>query len=191
MKPVAVIVGGAESVWDEVTAAEVLCAEAGVAPAFFYCNSMIASFPKEGVAVSLHPWDIDALMVQRRLNRYPEPKAIWSNIRHKSASHWTTDKWGASCGFFAVQVAIHTNVLPIMLCGVPMELRANHYKLHQPWTPAEVFWRYMAKHAAGVRPFVRSFSGKTMQTFGRPTVEFLQQEHSNAAHVQRPRPLSR
>jgi len=172
---VAVVVGGSESVWQEVEQARELCRIAGVAPEFFVVNDMIAQFAEKCVAVSLHPDKIPGWLSKRRSAGYPEPDQVWSHRTQRGVvTNFLTDHWGGSSGLFAAKIAFqelhHGRVL---LCGVPMKVEAQHFIRHQRWNACAAFWRAWLRHREQLIKYVRSFSGNTADLLGRPDVEFL------------------
>lgn len=184
MPDVAVVVGGAECVWDDVERARALCAEAGVEPEFFVINDAIAYFSDPCVAVSLHPDKMVPWFSTRASKGFPAPFEVWchSNRRaaHKLVTNVLKDRGGSS-GLLAVYVALHKGYNRVILCGVPMETAANHFVRKVKWVACVAFWRAWELHANEIKPYVRSFSGQTAALLGQPTVEFLKGNNNAAA----------
>ncbi len=179
---VAVIVGGAEGNLIEVEEARALCAEAGVAPEFYVVNDMIAHFPDPCVAASLHPDKLPAWLGQREKNNYSSPSEVWAHNRrsnHGFVTHTLRDRGGSS-GLFATFVALEKGHDRVLLAGVPMDVARNHFVRKVRWVACAAFWRaWITNKKDLIR--VRSFSGSTAELLGRPDIEFLMGEKTNAA----------
>jgi hypothetical protein len=74
---------------------------------------------------------------------------------------------------FLVKIALEAGFTHIILCGVPMDVDANHITRHKPWHGAPGFARGWHRHMAALKPFVRSMSGWTQQQFGAPDMLWL------------------
>jgi len=172
MPNVAVVVGGAESVWAEVELAKALCKEANRTPEFFIINDMIAVFPGEARAITLHPAKLQQWLDQRRNTKYPEPTQVWCHSLNRLVTNHTLD-WGGSSGLFSIKIAREEDFKKILLCGVPMTVQDNHFVRHQRWNACTAFQEPWKVHLHEIKPYVRSFSGWTAEQLGKPTVEFL------------------
>ncbi len=179
MPDVAVIVGGAECVWDDVERTRALCDEAGVKPEFFIINDMISFFPGEATVVTLHSDKLPGWLNQRQHGGHPAPTEIWCNSNRRAAHKLVTNVMkdrGGSSGLLAVYIALNKGYDRIILCGVPMETAANHFVRKVKWVACVAFWRAWELHANEIKPYARSFSGQTAKLLGQPTVEFLRKE---------------
>lgn len=167
-RKVAVIVGGGKDVWAEVEQAKALC---NGRAEFFVVNDMIATFPGECVAVTLHPSKLKDWLAKRT---GPPPKAVWAHRKVEGVTDMVED-WGGSSGLFAAgPVALQRcGYERILLCGVPMEIKAGHFLREGDWMDCKAFQRGWEKHRGEIAPHVRSFSGWTAQQFGSPDAEFL------------------
>lgn len=172
----AVVVGGSESVWEEVDEARRLCAMAGSEVTFFIINSMIAQFPFPGIGVTLHPDDLREWIAARIARGLTPLRRVWCNRDSRSGlvTNHAKDLGGSSGLFAALPVAIKGNQFTkVILCGVPMTVTGKHFVRHTPWNACTSFQRCWEPHMAEIRPYVRSMSGWTAEKFGRPDAEFL------------------
>lgn len=168
---IALIIGGAECAMDDYKRASDLCNSANIATKIFIINDMIASFPGEVIAVTLHPDKLPGWLLQRQNAKLPIPSERWSNRPGKQVTHTTKD-WGGSSGLFAPKIAKEKGLKSI-LCGVPMLVEGMHFVRHQRWSACSAFRKPWGTHKAEMLPFMRSMSGWTMQEYGTPDPEFL------------------
>lgn len=173
---VAVVVGGAEQVWEEVDEARKLCAMAGAEITFFIINDMIAKFPFPGIGVTLHPDQLQKWLGARAASGFMTLRRMWSNRDHRSGlvTNHVKDLGGSSGLFAAYPVAMQgMQFKKVILCGVPMAVSSNHFVRHTPWNACTSFQRCWGPHMAAIKPFVRSFSGWTAEQLGKPDAAFL------------------
>jgi hypothetical protein len=98
--------------------------------------------------------------------------SIWCHRSYLGFSHHTRD-WQGSSGLFMVKIALEEGFTHIILCGVPMDVDANHITRHKPWHGAPGFARGWHRHMQELKPFVRSMSGWTQQVLGAPDMLWL------------------
>lgn len=188
---IAIVVGGSERVWDDVSAAELFCHEAGLAPQYFAANDMIQRFPHPCIACTLHPDKLGMWLTQRQCaNKYPMPSQVWSHLGGDNparANPYVTHRlkdWGGSVGLFSYQVARELGHDHVILCGVPMIATANHFVRGVKWSAAPAFTRSWENHHVEMAPHVRSMSGGwTEELFGVPTKQWAttpQRQKENA-----------
>ena len=173
---VALVIGGSNDVLAEYVEAMKLCAAAGVPWKVFVCNSMIEDFP--GVidnGVTLHPDELVGWLSRRATAKRANPVVMWAHRGFANVDQWSRD-WTGSVGLFAVKVAREEQYRKIIGCGVPMVMEAGHFKRKKTWTSALGFRRGWLAHSREIRPFFRSMSGWTRDTFGPPTIEWLLSE---------------
>jgi hypothetical protein len=116
---VAVVVGGAASVWQEIALTEALLLESGAAAKWFVANDMIARFPHPCTAITLHPQHIGGWVSERTKAGFPKPDQFWAHVKHDNVTHHTED-WRGGSGLFGVAVARKLGFERIILAGVPM-----------------------------------------------------------------------
>jgi hypothetical protein len=170
---VAIVIGGAELVWEELAKARELCVAAGAEVTFFATNDMIQLFPEHAIAVTLHPDKLASWLAKRRASNYPNPEQIWAHRSHRYATKESKD-WGGSVGLFAPKIAHwELGFGKVILCGVPMLTASNHFVRHQKWIACKAFQGSWTEHLAEIAPFFRSMSGWTAEKLGNPTLEWL------------------
>ena len=175
---IAVVVGGAPSVWEEIKLTEALLAEAGATAKWFVANDMIGRFPGPCTAITLHSQKVLGWLGERQQAGFPKPDQVWCHAKDKlkfdGVTHVTEDGRG-SVGLFGVIVA-HDKLGfdRVVGCGIPMDAKLGHFvRGPKPWTGCDQFlggWRIRQKELA---PYFRSWSGWTAQQFGTPTLDFL------------------
>jgi hypothetical protein len=167
----AIIVGGAECVWDDLIECRNMCAAVGVTPTLYVCNDMIELFPEVAIGVTLHVDKIKAWMEKRKAKGHPPLIHILAHRNHPLVYRHTRD-WGGSVGLFGVKIARELGHDKVALCGVPMEIDAKHFVRHQRWTQCGPFQGAWTRHKAELS-YVRSMSGWTKREFGGITREWL------------------
>jgi hypothetical protein len=182
---VALILGGGNDVFAEYVEALKLCATAGTPWKVFACNDMLEAFPGTiDNGVTLHPEKLIGWLSRREAAGKARPVVMWAHRHFANVDQWSRD-WSGSVGLFAVKIAREERFRKIICCGVPMNPDAQHFKRKKTWTSANAFRRGWLANARAIRPFVRSMSGWTRDTFGPPTVEWL------LSDIPDPHPLTR
>jgi len=174
---IAIVIGGSERVWNDVELAERMCRENNLDPEYFAANDMIELFPKQIVAVTLHPEKLQKWMSQRHSAKHPMPSEVWSHNggSRQSNPHVThrLQDWGGSVGLFCYVVARTRGHDRVILCGVPMN-SDNHFVRNSKWTAVSAFTRAWENHKLEMTPHVRSLSGGwTEALFGQPDATWL------------------
>lgn len=183
---VAVVVGGGGDPLSEFDAAKVLCDATHKTIATFVCNDMLALFPHHiDYAVTLHPDKMIPWTQLREKNGHPMPfGSTWCHRSFKGFTGHTKD-WQGSSGLMMVKIAREEGYTRIIVCGVPMTVEAEHFVRHQRWNAAPGFVRGWRRQEAQLRPYVRSMSGWTRETFGEPTFDWLVESVQDAHPVRR------
>lgn len=169
---VAIIVGGAACVRDDLRAAFRLCEAANVMPEILITNDMIARYDGAHHAVTLHPRKLPDWLAARAAAQLMPPREVWGNHSHRMVTKVVKD-WGGSVGLFAVKIALNELGMRAVLCGVPMTVEGGHFLRSQPWRDALIFRRIWLLRKAEFANQVRSMSGWTAETLGLPTLTFL------------------
>ena len=182
MMSVALVLGGAECLMDDLGAARRVL---GTLPRVVVAvNHAGATYPgRIDHWVTLHP---AKFRIWERRRTGPGTYTRWSWKRGHPLVDERLGHWGkGSSGLYAVTVARHLGVERIVLCGVPMDGQGNvdgrkeweqkEYELHREG------WMY---HLERIAPFVRSMSGWTRDLLGEPTEEWL---HNGGNHLQQRR----
>lgn len=178
MADIAIVLGGAESVWDEEIGTLHMLGGSGLTSEVFCCNSMIGAYRSPfGIdhAVTLHPEMVSKWLLDRLNAGTTAPiKRLWSTKPFPGSTDHCFDRWEGSVGLFAVKIARILGYTKIVLCGVPMTVEAGHFQRKQPWKAATQFRRGWNRYKSSLAPYVRSHSGWTQELFGPPTLEWLQ-----------------
>jgi len=181
MRKWAVVLGGADCVWDDVRAWEAAYGKEwdGLTIAV---NDIGSWWPRHiDHWVSLHPNKFKRWMEQRAENGFAFNGDTWGRAgRYNEPVTWAHElhPWpGGSSGLLAVQVAQVLEVTRVILCGVPMT-PSGHFSESKEnfgpiWYAAAGYWTAWVNHHEHLRNWVRSMSGKTKELLGVPTLEWL------------------
>lgn len=184
---IALILGGADCVWEDVGAARALVRD----PVFIAVNDAGAHWeghldhwvtlhPEKLVGKYHHTYNRDSLSWERqRAERgYPGGYETWSR-RNPGWVDYIIGHWGAgSSGLYAVTVALHLGLRAI-LCGVPMDARPHFAGATgaededgnwAEWEQHRSKWRDKRHVIAGR---VKSMSGWTRELLGAPTPAWI------------------
>jgi hypothetical protein len=169
-----VVVGGGQFVRKEYDQAKATCERLGIDHVAFVVNDMIPLFAGRCHAVTLHFDKLLMWLTERRANGFPPPVEVWCQ-RDKINRPFVTrvaDEFRGSSGMLALYSALAWGCDRILLCGVPMN-EALHFKRGKPWAEVKDYQDAWRAHRDELAPRVRSYSGWTMELFGRPTDEFI------------------
>lgn len=169
---IALALGGARCVWDDLAAAEALLA--GRPRLVVACNDAGRDYQGRLDAwVTLHPEKF-ARWRRGRCGNSDYLAATRLSAQATPDAEVVPERWPATSGIYAAQVAIERMAADgVILCGVPMDAAEEHY--HQPgsWDDAPRYWRSVLRAHAEVGDRIRSMSGKTRELFGIPNGEWL------------------
>lgn len=179
---IAVVLGGAESLWDDVVAlGELLDVR----------DCVVVAVNDAGVVwphrldhwATMHPEELEDREAKRLANGYPMGYSTWTRDypwglkeRERMADHvLSSDMWGGSSGLLGVGAAWTAGARRIVLCGVPMDKRPHFNRgTVDNWVRAvENYKARWMERQADLSRWVRSMSGWTRETFGEPTQEWL------------------
>lgn len=183
---IALCLGGAPSVWDDLARAQEL-----VAPAdriIVACNHMGFTYPGRIDAwATLHP----ELLADWRESR----AAVGFNTDYRAFVHPVRghdgepipERWHGSSGLYMAQIAIEAlGASGAILCGAPMDPEAGHITGAAEWPHADQYRPgFVEAKAAGLN--VRSMSGWTAELLGEPDGDWLSCQGIEPAR-ERPRP---
>lgn len=176
----ALIVGGAHCVHDDLKAALALF-EPDIILAV---NDIGVDLPRVDAWCSMHPNKMPRWMSARFDNGHPDAKSLWT-AEHKEAPprfRRVVNPGGGSAAL-AAEVAFKLGAERIVLAGCPLTSEP-HFFDDEPWAQREVahYRRSWERHQSNWGPFIRSMSGWTMQTYGAPTREWVNDlSEANAA----------
>lgn len=171
---IALALGGAECVWEDVAGAQDL----GTSDAVFACNEAAVQWDNLTAFCTLHPENLTKWMKQRRDKGLPEPKHV---IAHEERSLVTDVIWhllpgqkqSASSGVYCAIAAMNLGYERVVLCGVPLTA-GPHFFTNDSWRDLDQFVKGFDQIAALLQHHVRSMSGYTRERLGLPTREWLQ-----------------
>lgn len=174
--PSAIVIGGADCVWDDVKAARALFEP----DAFAVINDMIPLWPDRiDYVCSLHPEKVAEWLNQRHKKGLDFHGEVWCHkiagprgIVHKGVDHHTED-WAGSSGLFAAKVLLEQGFDKIVLCGVPLVSESMHIVRKRHWSAAHAFRSGWQRNRKSIAHKVRSVSGWTKEFLGAPTPEWL------------------
>lgn len=170
---IALCLGGASSVWEDLERARALI---GDAPALVVaCN--FAGIAYEGrldAWATLHPemcapWRAER--ASRGLNT--DYRFFIHKPRRGVLGEVVAQGWYGSSGLYMAQVALQRlGAAGVILCGVPMTPEGRHIHWPGPWPEAERYRPgFLAAQADGAN--IRSMSGWTAEMIGAPTAAWL------------------
>ena len=171
---IALVLGGARSVWTDLAAAQALLA--GRPHLTVACNFAGEEYPGHLDGwVSLHPDRFGQWLRNRRRIGGNEPR-LFGHVGHAEAPQIevVAERWGGSSGLYAVQVAIsHLGARGVILCGVPLDQDAGHIRRPGSWCTPTRYRSGFRAAATAIGPSVRSMGGWTAELFGQPDGDWL------------------
>jgi len=186
---VALVLGSAACVWDDVAAVRAL----GVFDGAVGCNDLGVVWPASLDAwVSQHADLFRKYVAQREARGLPAHRrvlavegarshprlspAITGFVDHRFPGQTSS----GTSGLFALKVAlIDLGFDRAVLCGVPMRADAGHLRdAGAPWSGADAHWAGWLEAFPQIEHRVRSMSGRTADLLGRPTVAWVAGEPS-------------
>jgi hypothetical protein len=174
--PSAIVIGGADCVWDDVKAARALFEP----DAFAVLNDMVPCWSERiDYLCSLHPEKVADWLNHRAKNGYQFRGEVWCHknagprgLVHKGVDR-TTDDWAGSSSLFAAKVLIEERFDKIVLCGCPLVSEAGHIARKRHWMAAHAFRSGWKRNHSKIADKVRSMGGWTREFLGAPTPEWL------------------
>jgi hypothetical protein len=172
----ALVLGGASCVWDDVAAFRTF----GVEPdATVACNDMIAEWRGSlDAACSLHADKLRGWLDLRDSNGYAPPWRTLAKIgtsRGFEEVEWkfVGQRETGSSGLFALRVALETlGAERAVLCGIPMQHAPHFFNTH-PWHAYKRHWNGWLQALPQIKSRARSMSGETQRILGSPSREWL------------------
>lgn len=130
--------------------------------------------------VTLHPKELRDRIRRREEAGRPGGFKTWSISRDGFPVDFVRCYWEGSSGLFGTRVAIELGAKAV-LAGVPLDDsphvvggRCHHLSNGAGWNGAVAFRRHWVEWKRILEPKVRSMSGWTAETFGRPDRQFLE-----------------
>ncbi len=130
--------------------------------------------------VTLHTEKMPIWMAERKEKGLPDASQLWtSNTKTIPEEHKHLYKhvptWDGSSGLLAITVAFYLGYERVILCGVPLDKKANHYDDDNPWMDAPRYRSAWTKRLHIIKGRVKSFSGWTNLILGVPTGDWLKE----------------
>lgn len=181
----AIVLGGADCVWQDVNTFE-YGIHGGPWPGLFFAANDIGVWWTRPLDhwVSFHVDKLKAWVEARHSAGHPRVFATWGwrpehigNQTEFAVAPWA----GGSSGMLAVQVALELGCRKVILCGMPMT-STPHFVESQEFTPATTTWTESDQHWRDwlrvkdlglFEDRVRSMSGRTKALFGEPTRQWV------------------
>jgi hypothetical protein len=172
MPRLALILGGAVCVWDDLERFRVLWPHDCVTIA---TNETGWLYPgRLDYWISLHPENF-----ARKKWLMKRPAKDYRTVSHRSRKDMPIDlileHWGAgSSGLYAVTLAEYLKAPAAVLCGVPLDDQGNvDGRPHWAMKEVNTHRQGWEKQRDRIAPWVRSMSGWTRDLLGEPTAEWL------------------
>lgn len=173
--PCALVLGGADCLWDDVEAVEQLIGKPWPGPVVA-CNEAGAHWPRRlHHWATFHPENFAQWETLRRQLGHPPGYVRWSNRNVPEQADRLVQDWGGgSSGLIAVNVAMDMGWRSV-LCGVPLEERPHFHDRDdgRPWKYANVHIKRWERNQQKLQGKVKSMSGATRQLLGAPTAQWL------------------
>lgn len=170
---IALWLGGARCVWDDLRRASQLVGRADTV--VVACNFAGIEFSgRLDVWVTLHPEAFQPWRASRAdLGLNADYRAITHKPHPPTRSEVVPQGWYGSSGLYMAQVALEVlGVDGVILCGVPMEAAGQHIQTPGAWANPDVYRpAFLEAKASGAD--IRSMSGWTAEVLGRPDAEWL------------------
>ncbi len=172
---VAYVLGGANTL-----ASDLLLARALVPPSTIIATNH-AGKDYEGTLdhwCSLHTEFMPEWIAERKALGHTDALQLWtSNTKTIPKEHEGLYKhvpsWNGSSGLLAIQVALELGYDKIILCGIPLDKKAEHYNYGGDWMDAPRYRGAWTKHLAELKGKAKSFNGYTARILGEPDAEWL------------------
>jgi hypothetical protein len=168
---IALILGGAPSVWRELAEAQALLNR----------RHMVVAANRAGIHwagkldgwATLHPDLLAGWGREREGNKDFRAFIAEAHVSSPRAEV-VSERWPGSSGLYALQVALfEMNATAAILCGVPMETTAGHFAKEGAWAGTADYRQAFATALPTVGGRVRSMGGWTAELFGKPTAEWV------------------
>lgn len=175
LKRVAFVLGGANTLHSDLHSALCLCQPHTLIATNHAGRDFMGILPHW---CTLHTEKMPQWIEERRAKNLPDAKNFWtSNIKTVPSEHENlyrrVPSWNGSSGLLAIQVGLELGYDRIVLCGVPLDRKAEHYDVRGDWPDAPRYRSAWTKNIRHLRGKVKSFSGWTRDLLGEPTVSWL------------------
>lgn len=195
----ALVLGGAQSVWDDIAALEAVVGR-WRGPVLAINNIACERDLRTGQAwerridhlCTLHAEKVALWRRKRRelvisLGRSPEWDVYetWSCGRRTAVDRHYSGITGGSSGLYAVSVALHLGFERVVLAGVPMTNERNAFRDEAQWKAFRRYTDAWVDRSRNALPLlagrVRSMSGWTREILGPPELDWIRAHPQEAA----------
>lgn len=164
---IALVLGGASSVWDDLAAAKQLIGSRNNITVAANLAGIHMKGPLDAWA-TLHPDHLPSWRAQRTAARRNGDARTFTPLQ-------VAERWPGSSGLYAAQVALfEMGAGGAILCGVPMETKAGHFINPGAWASTTDYRRAFELALPVIGGRVRSMDGWTRELFGPPTTAWLE-----------------
>lgn len=171
---IALILGGARSVWDDARAALALIGDGPVM--IVATNHAGTRYPGNLDAwVSLHP-DFFANALPRRLNAEFNKPLLYAPAKHPDTPGIkpVAPRWDGSSALYGAQIALkQLKARKIILCGAPLDSEAGHIVIPGQWCPPDRYRAGVTEALPEIEGKVRSMGGWTADVLGQPDRDWI------------------
>lgn len=165
---IALILGGAPSVWDDLSTARRLVGDRRTITVAANLAGLHHDGPLDGWA-TLHAELISGWAKTRSAGRLFAPARMGP-----APVDVVAERWCGSSGLYAAQCALFEMGAPaVILCGVPMDRAAGHFIVPGQWAPVVTYRQAFAAALPVIGGRTRSMGGWTRSLFGAPTDAWL------------------
>lgn len=165
---IALILGGAPSVWDDLDAARHLVGDRRTITVAANLAGLHHDDPLDGWA-TLHAELISGWAKTRSAGRLFAPARMGP-----APVDVVAERWCGSSGLYAAQCALfEMGASAVVLCGVPMDRAAGHFIVPGQWAPVVTYRQAFAAALPVIGGRTRSMGGWTRSLFGAPTAAWL------------------
>lgn len=178
-KRIALVIGGAQCVWNDIKSALNLFKPDLV----IAINDIGVEWPQNlDHWVSYHSDQLLKWVDKRKELGLPPAKQLWTGPAYPRGVVPSVMKslpcYGGSSGFLAVTLGVEIEHCKVILAGVPMDPAMPHFNQKfkgAPWIDGRNYQKHWLENQNKLKDDVRSFSGYTRQLFGEPTKEWIEQ----------------
>lgn len=172
----AIVLGGAQCVWEDKQRAEEMFGEPDVVVAVKDIGMVL---PKVDAWVTFHADRVKRELQARRNKNLPDPAEVWTyagvKVYNAQLPIYYMKIKGGSSGLLGALVGIRKADKAI-LCGIPLDPDMRHYhdrKGGKPWREGQLYIKHWPQFMPQMKGRVKSMSGNTMRMLGYPSREWL------------------
>jgi hypothetical protein len=176
---VALIIGRANCVWDDILYLEVRYPD--LEPDVIAVNGVGCDLKMHiNHWVSFHAELFPQWISKRRVKGFSDAGQLWTSSRGRRMDKWErelgiryVDNNGGSSGMVAVDVALKMGYQKMILVGIPLEAEKGHYDQPGSWDEATHHRKPWEELDPAISVRIKSVSGWTRELLGAPTKEWV------------------